>query len=77
MTSDTHRTESGAIEAGINRLPAVAHLLRTEYLTALRDGDPDTMVSTPGLVIESMTLADLLIWVADQQAALLVAQGAA
>lgn len=77
MAYTTHRTESGGIEADITAIPAVAHLLRAEYLTALRNGDPDTLVSTPGFAVESMTLADLLVWVADQQAALLVAQGAA
>lgn len=53
-----------------------AELLRSEYLDALLMGDPLVSVSTPGLACESMLLGELVLAIADQQAAILARAGA-
>jgi hypothetical protein len=53
-----------------------AELLRAEYTDALFSGDPLTLVSTPGLAVECMTLLALAHAFADAQAELLARMGA-
>ena len=53
-----------------------AALLRDEYLTALYLGDPRVEVSTPGFAVDHCPLIELVMSLADQQAALLAHQGA-
>lgn len=53
-----------------------ATLLRDEYLTALLSGDPHVVVSTPGFAVDHCPLSELVLSLADQQAALLAHQGA-
>lgn len=53
-----------------------ASLLRDEYLTAFLSGDAEAEVSTPGFAVDSCRLIDLVLSLADQQAALAAQQGA-
>ena len=76
MAHHPHLPECCDIEAGIGGMSPAAYMLRGEYLDALRLGDPDLRVSTPGLAVESMSIGDLLVMLADQQLAMLHAQGA-
>lgn len=51
-----------------------ASLLRDEYLSAYLSGDAEAEVSTPGFAVDRCRLIDLVLSLADQQAALLAQQ---
>ncbi len=53
-----------------------ASMLRDEYLSAYLSGDAEAEVSTPGYACQSCRLIDLVLSLADQQAALAAQQGA-